>query len=324
MTYKLDKINRRIIYELDKNARISDSQLARIVKRSREAVRNRINKLVADGVIQAFITSINPSKFGYRFFKLYFQLANIPEERERFYTYLKQLPGLYWFGGNDGVWDLHGTFYARSASEFNTLKNRISTDFKHLILRKSVGMLVNVRQYAKKYLIETIDERPEPVMFADEVIENPLDALDRTILNHLAHNARLPIVELARRCKETATIVRRRMRRLEETKIILQYRVAIDHPKLGYEMFKAFIYMHNLSEEDERRLVEYAKQHMKILYLIRQLSDWDIEVEIMAKNYAEFTEIINDLRQKFANIIRNYEFCLMREDIFLFGEKDMF
>ena len=42
MGYKLDKINKRILYELDKNCRISDNQLAKIVKRSREAVRNII------------------------------------------------------------------------------------------------------------------------------------------------------------------------------------------------------------------------------------------------------------------------------------------
>ena len=73
MPYKLDRINRRILFELDKNCRISDNKLAKLVHRSRESVRHRINKLVKDGIIKGFITSINPSKFGYMFFKLYFQ-----------------------------------------------------------------------------------------------------------------------------------------------------------------------------------------------------------------------------------------------------------
>jgi DNA-binding Lrp family transcriptional regulator len=118
--------------------------------------------------------------------------------------------------------------------------------------------------------------------------------------------------------------VRNRMKKMEEKGIIMQYRIAIDHTKLGYEMFKAFIYFQNLSEKDEARLFEYAKQHTKILYLIRQLSAWDIEVEMMANNYEEFTQIMNDMRLKFADSIRNYEFALMREDIWVFGEKDIF
>ena len=41
-------------------------------------------------------------------------------------------------------------------------------------------------------------------------------------------------------------------------------------------------------------------------------------------NIKEFTKIINDLREEFSDILRNYEFCLMREDIWHFGEKDIF
>ena len=324
MVYQLDKINRTILYELDKNCRISDNQLAKKVKRSREAVRNRILKLQKDGIIQDFITSINPSKFGYMFFKMYFQLANIPEERKKFYEYFKKLHGLYWFGGNDGVWDFHTTMYARNVKEFNKLKNKIYTDFKHLIIKRDIGVLVNVRQYSKRYLIENLKERLEPTMFADDIVENKLDELDKKILNNLAQNARISLVELAKKTKSTVDIVRGRMKKMEDKNIIMQYRIAIDHTKLGYDMFKAFVFFNNLSEQDEKRLYEYAKQNDKIIYLIRQLSAWDIEIEIMAESYEKFNRLMDDIRLKFSDSMRNYEFVLMREDIWAFGEKDIF
>lgn len=324
MVYGLDKIDKRILYELDKNCRISDNQLAKAVNRSREAVRNRIRKLTDDGVIQGFITSINPSKLGYMFFKLYFQLVNNPKERERFYEYVKKLPGLYWFGGNDGTWDLHGTFYAKNVKEFNKLKNALYSEFKHIIIKRDIGTLVNVRQYSKKYLIEDLKERPEPAIFADDVINNELDELDKKILNIIVQNARISLVELSQKTNSTVDIVRNRMKKMEEKEIIMQYRVAINHSKIGYTMFKAFVYFNNLSEENEAKLLEYAKQHTKIVYLIRQLSSWDIELEIMARNYEEFIEIMNGIRSKFLESLRNYEFALMREDIWVFGEKEIF
>ncbi|MBI5002725.1 Lrp/AsnC family transcriptional regulator [Candidatus Woesearchaeota archaeon] len=324
MTYKLDLINRKILYELDKNCRISDNQLAKKVNLSRESIRNRIKKLQKEGIIQGFITSINPSKFGYMFFKLYFQLANNPKERERFYEYFKKIPGLYWFGGNDGVWDFHSTIYARNVKEFNDLKNKIYTEFRGLIIKRDVGILVNVRQYTKRYLHEKFKEISEPAIFADDIIDNKLDELDQKILNNLAQNARIGLVELSKKIKSTVDIVRNRIRKMEEKKIILQYRIAVDHTKLGYDMFKAFIYFNNLSEQDEKRLFEYAKQNNKILYLIRQLSAWDIELEIMAESYEEFSSLMDEIRLKFVDSLRNYEFVLMREDIWVFGEKDIF
>jgi Lrp/AsnC family transcriptional regulator, leucine-responsive regulatory protein len=322
-SYKLDKIDRRILYELDKNCRISDNKLAKIVKRSREAVRNRIKKLEKDKIILGFIASINPSKFGYIFYKLYFQLANIPEERKKFNTYFKDLPGLYWFGGNDGVWDFHTTMYAKDIKQINKIKNQIFTDFKHLILKKDMGILVNARQYSKKYLYET-KERPEPTMFADDILNNQLDELDKKLINTIAHNARLSLVQIAKQTNSTVDIIRNRMKKLKQNGTIMQYRIAIDHNKLGFQMFKAFIYFHNLSEQDEKKLFEYAKQHTRICYLIRQLSAWDVELEIMANNYTEFIEIIEDIREQFSNIIKNHEFCLMREDIWFFGKKHIF
>ena len=324
MVYPLDKINRKILYELDKNCRISDNQLAKKVKRSREAVRNRIKKLQQDDIIQGFITSINPSKFGYMFFKMYFQLANIPAERKKFYEYFKKLPGLYWFGGNDGVWDLHATIYARNVKEFNNLKNQIYTDFKHLIIKRDIGTLVNVRQYPNRYLIKGIKERLEPKVFADDIVDNKLDELDQNILNNLAQNARINLVELARKTKSTVDIIRNRMKKMETNNIIMQYRIAINHTKLGYDLFKAFIYFNNLSDKDEIKLYEYSKQNDRILYLIRQLSAWDVELEIMAESYEEFNRLMDDIRLEFSDSLRNYEFVLMREDIWVFGEKGIF
>ena len=324
MPYKLDKINQRILYELDQNCRISDNQLAKKVKRSREAVRNRIKKLVDDGIIEGFLAATNPSKVGYTFFKLYFQLANLPEERKKFYEYFKKLPGLYWFGGNDGVWDFHTTMYAKNLEEINKIKNKIFHDFKHLIIKRDVGILLNVRQFPKRWFIGKVKERTKPTIFAGEIEWNKMDSLDKNILGNLAHDGRISLVELSKKVNSTVDIVRNRMKKLEEKKIIIQYRISINYTKLGYEMFKAFLYFYHLSEKDERKLVEYVGQQPQVVYLIRQLSAWDVELEMLCKNYEEFTKIINDLREEFSDILRNYEFCLMREDIWHFGEKDIF
>lgn len=330
----IDAIDRRILFELDKNCRISDNQIARIVGRTRESVGYRIKRLREKGILLGFITSINPSKYGYMFFKLYFQLSNKPAERERFFSYMKKLPGLYWIGINDGVWDAHATLFARDVKEFYDIKNRIYSEFKDLIIKRDTGVLVNVRQYKKKYVLgttlETKNNKPElsdldsSVMFADDVVPNEIDALDRKILNIILNDARIPLVELTRRCGSTIDIVRGRMKKLQDSGIILQYRIAVDHTRLGGVYFKAFLYFNNLSEADENALFGYAKSHPGIVYLIRQVSSWDVELEMVCRSYEDFTATMNELRGRFSESMRNYESVLMKEDIWVFGEKDIF
>ncbi len=327
MRYKIDAIDQRILFELDKNCRISDNSIARWVNRSREAVRYRIKRMQDEGIILEFITSINPSKYGFMFFKLYFQLASKPKERERFFTYMKKLEGLYWIGMNDGIWDAHATFFTRSIKEFYSLKNRIFSEFKDLIVKRDTGVLVNVHQYKKKYLLEDIDEPnaidgySEYVMFSDDVVDSGLDALDHRIIGTLVHNGRIPLVELARETGSTVDVVRGRMKKMERSGVILQYRVAVNHAKLGLEFFKSFLYFNNLTKADEKKLLGFASGHPNIIYLIRQVSSWDVEIEMVCKNYEEFTAIMNDIREKFSDSMRNYESVLMKEDIWIFGEK---
>jgi DNA-binding Lrp family transcriptional regulator len=327
MANLIDDIDRRILFELDKNCRISDNQIAKIVNRTRESVRYRIKQLEKKGILQGFLTSINPSKYGYMFFKLYFQLANIPERREDFFRYMKKLPGLYWVGINDGVWDTHATLYAKDIKQFYKIKNKIYSEFKDLIIKRDTGVLVNVRQYKKKYLIKSMAEIKDYdsyVMFSDDVVFNEVDELDKKILNLLINNGRIPLVKLAKQAKTTVDIVRNRMKKLQEKGIILQYRIAIDHGKIGYVFFKAFLYFNNLSEQDEKELFEYAKRHPSIIYLIRQISSWDVELEMVCRSYEEFTSIMNDIRRRFVSSMRNYESVLMKEDIWVFGERNIF
>ncbi|MFA6073021.1 MAG: Lrp/AsnC family transcriptional regulator [Candidatus Woesearchaeota archaeon] len=322
---KIDKINSRILYELDKNCRISDNQLAKLVNRSRESVRNRINKLVKDDIIQGFILSINPTATGCIGFKMYFQLKNNITERERFSNYFKKLEGIYWFAESDGVWDFHATFYVESISKFNEIKNKIFTEFKDLIVKRDTGVLVNVRQFTRKFLFPQIHERPLPYKYGEpQKISYLVDELDKQILLKMSTNARIPIVTLAQKTNSTVDIVRNRIKKFENSNIIFQYRIALNHTKLGYSMYKAFVYFDNLTPAIENKLISYATQETRIFNLIRQISSWDIELEIMAKSYEEFTEIMNNIRSTFKEVIRNYELILIKDENWVFDESHIF
>lgn len=325
MSYKIDKINSRILYELDKNCRISDNRLAKLVNRSRESVRNRIKKLEEENIIQGFILSINPAAFGRIGFKMYFQLKNNPEQREEFKETFKKLEGIYWYAQSDGVWDFHGTFYLESIAKFNDVKNKVFTEFKNLIIKKDTGVLVNVRQYNRKFLFSEIPERPEPGLYGEPTSNNNLlDELDKNILDNLSTQARMPLVELAQKTNSTVDIVRNRIKRMEKKNVIFQYRIALNHAKLGYSMFKAFVYFNHLTTKAENKIFEYAKKETRIFNLIRQLSSWDVEVEIMAKSYEEFTEIMNDMRNEFKEVIRNYELLLIKDEGWILDEPNTF
>ena len=63
-TIQLDEIDEHILQLLNKNGRISFTDLAKEVNLSRVAVQARISSLMENGVIERFTAVINPDKIG--------------------------------------------------------------------------------------------------------------------------------------------------------------------------------------------------------------------------------------------------------------------
>ncbi|MGN7383318.1 Leucine-responsive regulatory protein [Chlamydia abortus] len=60
----LDKTDTLILKYLSENGRLSNAELGRLVNLTRAAVRERINELINDGVIDRFTIIVNPLKAG--------------------------------------------------------------------------------------------------------------------------------------------------------------------------------------------------------------------------------------------------------------------
>ncbi len=305
----LDTIDRKILSELDKNSRIPASILAKKVKKSREAVKYRIQQLQSKGVIQKFITSIDPNKLGNYMFKIYLKLENIPDEREKFFNELKRNKDVYWMGISDGAFDIVFAILSKSIPEGYDKINFLLSSWEHIIVARVLGTMVDTTQYHKKFFLAEKDSKP--IVIAGAVVENEVDELDMKILRILANDARISLTELARKVDSTIEIVRGRIKSLTDKGIILSYRISVDFNLLGLEFFKAIIYFKSLSEKDERALYEWMRVHPNSLYYIRSIAPWQAEFEFAVENYQHFNSIINELRKAFPKVIRNYEHLIM-------------
>ncbi len=306
---KLDKADRKILAELDKDCRIPTTKLAKIVRKSRQAVEYRINNLVKQGVITSFNAAFNPHKMGYKVYKVYLKLRNVPEEKTKLFNYLKHSGIVYWMGECSGIWDLIFGVFSKSDYEFYRLKNEIMSTFQKIIVEESGDVLVDVKQYAKMYFTNEI---VPPVVFAGEMATNEMDSLDYAVLGNIVNNARIPINELAKKVKSTPTIVRGKLKKLEQKGIIIQYRIGIDLNKLGLGLYKAIIKLERYTKEDEKKLLEYMSNIPNIHYYIQNL--WQFELELVVSNYQEYYNIIESLKKEFPYVIRTVDHVLMITD----------
>ena len=85
----MDEIDKLILKELDKNARISIKELTDIVYLSAPAVKARIEKLEEQGIILGYSAKINKAALGY-LIKAYINLEMDPKLKPKFYPFIQE------------------------------------------------------------------------------------------------------------------------------------------------------------------------------------------------------------------------------------------
>jgi len=315
MNPQLDKIDRRILFELDQNCRIPETRLAKLVGKSKEAVRYRIKNLRESGIIRGYSAHINMGELGYQGYKVYLKIREKPTLKKQFLEHLKTRKDIYWVGVGDGAWGIAITFLAKSNEEFYLKKNELFAQHRDIVISEVNASMVEGVVFGKKFLMGEEPIAVKPVIVFGKAKNAPdIEAVERKILGALLRNSRIKLVDLAQLCGTSIEVVRNRIKRMEERGIIQRYQVEIDFQKLGMEFYKTFIYLEGLSPKMQKRIDEMSRRHPYIINCVKVIAPWTMELEIMVENYAKYNEVINQIRREFADVLINVESTNMNED----------
>src|SRR3989344_8645657 len=120
---KLDLIDRKIILELDVNARATFSEIGKKLGIGKNNVQYRVKKLLEDGVVKKFVTQFSLGTLGLSLGKFYLQLSGFEKGKEdEMYLYLINDKRISWVAKCEGRWDLMIGCHVESLSQLNSIK----------------------------------------------------------------------------------------------------------------------------------------------------------------------------------------------------------
>ncbi|MFF4876692.1 Lrp/AsnC family transcriptional regulator [Micromonospora sp. NPDC000668] len=120
-----------------------------------------------------------------------------------------------------------------------------------------------------------------------------LDAVDWSILIELQDDGRLPITELSRRVKLSASATTERVRRLEATGVISGYRAEVDLPKAGFAVLAVVRLKYPGSRHEPLR--ELLERRPEILECLRTTGDDCYVLKVAATSMAHLEQVVNAL-----------------------------
>ncbi|MCA0400615.1 MAG: Lrp/AsnC family transcriptional regulator [Proteobacteria bacterium] len=120
-----------------------------------------------------------------------------------------------------------------------------------------------------------------------------IDEFDRQILAALGENARLSNLELAERVPLSHSAISRRIKRLEEAKVIRAYKACID-PVLAGEEVRVFASVQRQPHVPAIEVAQALKDIPGIASCWIVSGDCDVMIEITARDMAHFSSIMLD------------------------------
>ena len=309
---KLQTKDKKILRELFNNARTPISQIARKVRLSKESVNYRIKRLLETGLLTGFNTVIDVKKIGWQTFFAYIRLKNVDiEEEKSIIDYLKNHPNIAWLIKCIGNYDLILKVFAKDIIEFDNVLKSIESQFRNNIDECTKDVLIEENAVPFSFLYDKSEKfvfPKEKQIFKDKF---QVDKTDLKILQQLANNARIQITDIASSVRKSRDLVKYRLKRLEQNKIIKKYRPDVWPKKLGDSWYFVILKLEKLSEEFSNKLNGFLFGHPNVTYFYKTVGSSDYQIELRVKSSIELNKILMELRSLLKRVLKRQELLVI-------------
>jgi Lrp/AsnC family leucine-responsive transcriptional regulator len=310
--FKLDIIDMKILSELDKNARVNLGIISGKIKKSKQLISYRIKNLEKIKVISGYNTVIDFSKLGLMSIRVYIKLNSMtPKKNKEFIEFLKKQKEIWWLMSVENICDIAYATLVKNINEFYSHLDKLSR-YNKFIKSKQIVIYSHIKQYLKSYLIEEEKINIE-ILIGASMEKEEIDKTDFMLLKLISDNARISLIDLSVKLKIKPQSIVYRLRKLENRQIIKGYRVNINTNLLGFKNYK--IYLNLIKNSKNKELENYCLLNPYIINTNKTIGGADFEIELQLKEINDLYKILDELREKFSDVIKDFEYGIAREEI---------
>ncbi len=316
MAHILDKKDKKMLYYLSKNARLSDTKLSSLIKLSKNAVKYRKERLIEQGIIKYFSVVVNPGSLKLHTFCLLLRFNDDFEEHKNIQNYFKDHLFSNWVVTLSGQWDIFAEFVIKDIDHFHKIIQGIIDHF---------GQKLNTYQTFFSEDILRVDHLPAEI-YQDLELEHieqkkrtikkhNIDNTDKKILAHITKHSNQNYVEMARELNLTFEIVRYRIKLLEEQGTIIKYFPEINLRKLGFTEFLFTINLKNVSQENMASLRKHVQHNTNVKYAFFDIASFTLVFMTAFQNSKGVDHFSRKLRKDYGAIIQEQDFHIAQEQL---------
>ncbi len=305
---QLDKIDQKLVAELDRNPIIPITTLAHKIKISQQAASYRLARLETNQTISKFGTIINLKVLGLEHYRIFFTFNTTKYNTNDIFEYLKKQPSTYWAARIGGRYDLLLVLFVKDFEEFDRTLANFNVKFPRLI--KDYKACYGTLHALHHHRFLTSDHTSLQYGYNDK--NQNIDATDIQILRILKDNCRTPALQIGKQLNINYKTVLNRIRNMEKSKVILGYRLFIKQNAIPPSII-LFSYK-NYSQTSEQELISFLAARPEVTQQVRLFGIWNLFVHLRTRSPEDTQKFIIQTREKF-ELIDSYEVIPVFEDI---------
>jgi len=321
----LDKLgvkDRKILYELSKNGRLSISTIAKKVGLSRDIVGYRLNNFLKTKLIPGFTLRLNTSRLGFikHIVLIKFQHLDKKEERE-IIDKLVNHEDIVAVETCSGNWDMSVLIMSRDLIHLNKTFQELIEICGNNLKDYIVETQIDDRELGLNFLNEGLADSKDDKYIRDGFMNEfknispskdpKIDEVDINLINLLMADSRMPMVEICSKLKLTPPAVENRIKKLIKEDVIYGFMTQVSLQMLGLHWYWILLRTKNLTEKREKQFLDYLKKQPYITWDARTIGRYNFHLSTFARDSIHFREILSDLRKEFSDIIVDYDSLLV-------------
>jgi Lrp/AsnC family transcriptional regulator, leucine-responsive regulatory protein len=302
---KLDEYDKKLLYELDRDAHTSLTMLAKRLKKSKQFIDYRIKKLEENKIIIRYHAIIDASRLGFTTYRIYLKFQQtLKSDEEEIYAFLEKFDNIWTIAKLHGKWDVAFFVGTKIIKDLHDVWDDLLDKFKDKIKDYSIAVYAPIINFNRTFFTDKNPEIIERIYGDGQKID--YDDIDMEIIKIYSNNVRMSYLEIAKKLKLSINTIIKRIKTLEKNKVICGYKLDINLEPLGYVGYR--IDLHLSSAKSKTKLIEFCRQNKNIYQIMNTVGGADFEMSVIVKDFYEILKLMETMKNEFKGIINDYDY----------------
>jgi DNA-binding Lrp family transcriptional regulator len=288
------------------------TKIARETGLTRIQVEYTLKKFQKEKIIKGFNTMYNYSSFGYNVYTLVLIKLKKYSSLKKFTNKLEKTKHCISWGECFGKFDLFTNLIFKNESELSNFLGELINEKNEPILDYKI-----IKPYTTEFQPLKISGLKSQLKFplvSKNTKERGFSKTELQILKILERDARIKLIDIAKRVSISAELVLHKIKKLQKQGIILGTKAEINMKKLGYNYTMILLNINNLSNTIKEKLINFSKKEESVNALVLSLFNPNCILQIFHKTTDELKQEVKKIKTLLEGEIYSLDVLLAQEE----------